>query len=84
MIKEEVTKSTTHQVTHFDRMGYIFSVRETIDHKKGMVKGEYKVDIQANVECVEAQVIITKISLIIKRKKWKKVVGWRQLRGSRI
>jgi len=47
MIKEEVTKSTTHQVTHFDRMGYIFFVRETIDHKEGMAKGEYKVDIQA-------------------------------------
>ena len=34
MIKEEVINSATHQVTHFDRMGYTFSVRETIDHKE--------------------------------------------------
>jgi hypothetical protein len=45
MINEEVIKSTTHQVTHFDRMGYTFSVRKTIDHKKGEAKGEYNVDL---------------------------------------
>jgi len=42
MINEEVIKSTSHQTTHFDRTGYTFFVRETIDHKEGMPKGEYK------------------------------------------
>jgi len=34
-------------ISKHERMGYIFFVRETIDHKEGMAKGEYKVDIQA-------------------------------------
>jgi len=36
MIKEEVIKSTGHQIIHFDRIWYTFFVREIIDHKEGM------------------------------------------------
>jgi hypothetical protein len=45
-LKGEVIKSNTHLVTQFDRNRYTFSVRETIDHKEGLPKGEYKVDLQ--------------------------------------
>jgi hypothetical protein len=66
LIKEEVSKSTTHEVTHFDRMGYTFSVRETIDHKEGMAKGEYKVDLQARwCDCGKFQALHMPCSHVI-------------------
>ncbi|XP_024628916.1 uncharacterized protein [Medicago truncatula] len=45
-LRNEVIKSNSHHVTQFDRDRYTFSVRETIDHKEGLPKGEYKVDLQ--------------------------------------
>ncbi|XP_024632960.2 uncharacterized protein [Medicago truncatula] len=45
-LRNEVIKSNSHHVTQFDRDRYTFSVHETIDHREGLPKGEYKVDLQ--------------------------------------
>jgi len=47
-------------------MGYTFSVCEPIDHKEGMIQGEYKVDLQAKLcDCGKFQVLHLPCSHVI-------------------
>ncbi|CAK8530965.1 unnamed protein product [Lathyrus sativus] len=45
VMKEETTKSSTHQVRIFDYANNVFSVKETMDHGEGKPMGHYKVDL---------------------------------------
>ncbi|CAK8541689.1 unnamed protein product [Lathyrus sativus] len=45
VMKEETTKSSTHQVRIFDYRNNVFSVKETMDHGEGKPMGHYKVDL---------------------------------------
>ncbi|CAK8574982.1 unnamed protein product [Lathyrus sativus] len=45
VMKEETTKSSTHQVRIFDYRNNVFSVQETMDHGEGKPMGHYKVDL---------------------------------------
>jgi len=65
-LRDEVIKSNSHHVTQFDRDQYTLSVRETIDHKEGLPKGEYKVDLQNKwCECRRFRVLHLPCSHVI-------------------
>ncbi|CAK8536989.1 unnamed protein product [Lathyrus sativus] len=45
VMKEETTKSSTHQVRIFDYTNNVFSVKETMDHGERKPMGHYKVNL---------------------------------------
>jgi len=49
MLKDDIVKSNTHYVEHFDRQMYTFSVRETVNYREGRPMGTFKVDLQARL-----------------------------------
>ncbi|CAK8567688.1 unnamed protein product [Lathyrus sativus] len=45
VMKQETTKSITHQVKIFDYTNNVFSVKKTMDHSEGKHMGHYKVNL---------------------------------------
>ena len=66
VLKDDIVKSHTRHVEHFDREMYTFSVCETVNYRKGRPMRTFKVDLQARwCDCGKYQALHLPCSHVI-------------------